>query len=93
MTSLEWIQMEKFGNEISPYSHNSMGYYNDCLYMTSGNPSYEQYFRFYKYCLENQMWIKLTNANETKRNRAYHSGFIYNGYFYGLSGEFKGFLN
>ncbi|OMJ80673.1 hypothetical protein SteCoe_19006 [Stentor coeruleus] len=92
MSTLEWIKMENFGDEIEAYSYNTMEYYNGCFYMTSGYPSYEWYFRFYKYCLDEQAWVELTNDNETEENKGYHSSFIYNGYFYVLSGGFAGWF-
>ncbi|OMJ66280.1 hypothetical protein SteCoe_36929 [Stentor coeruleus] len=36
MTTLEWHEMVNYGIEMPGISHNSMGYYKGCIYMTNG---------------------------------------------------------
>ncbi|OMJ77429.1 hypothetical protein SteCoe_22988 [Stentor coeruleus] len=86
MTTLEWTEMENFGIKMNPYSYNCMEYFNGCFYATSGLTANHYNFRLYKYCLDDQMWVELTDPNETEDNRAFHQCIIYGDYFYVLSG-------
>lgn len=65
-----------------------MIYFEDCFYLSSGKPYDYSYITTFKYCLEDKIWINITNPNEIIETKSHSSGFEYNGFYYLFQGDF-----
>ena len=67
-----------------------MGYFEGCFCTTCGVGCSDSYLRTFKYYLDEEAWIEITNENEKEYRREYHGGLVYNGIYYLFSGGYSG---